>query len=259
MGLFDEASGHGHGIAAETQAVGAHVGDEPHRSSTGKLHPLVELLGHRHGFPGGKAQAPGGLLLKGAGFKGRKGGAAALFFPEGRHRQRLSAQDGLRAPGLFFALRGPPFAGALLQPQREGARPIALGLHVHQPVLPGDEAFDLSLPLRQKAKGHGLHPASGKAGLDFFPQQGGEGVPHDAIQHPAGLLGLHPTGINGFRSGHGLLDALGGNLVHANATGGSAVHPQGLGQVPGYGLPFPIGVRGQKDSITFGGLGLELF
>jgi len=50
-------------LTGEVDTVRTHVGDQTHRAIGAYGHPLVQLLGSRHGFFCTEAQLAGGLLL----------------------------------------------------------------------------------------------------------------------------------------------------------------------------------------------------
>ena len=64
-------------------------------------------------------------------------------------------------------------------------------LGVQGPVLLRLKGLDLPLPVVHHPGGHGLDPPGGEASADLLPQQGAQLVAHDAVQNPAGLLGVH--------------------------------------------------------------------
>jgi hypothetical protein len=83
----------------------------------------------------------------------------------------------------------------------------------------------------------------------FFHSSGRELVAHDAVQHPAGLLGVHKVYVYV----PGLLDALGddffGDLVEGHAAGLVVRQVQQLLQVPGDGLALAVRVGGEIHGV----------
>ena len=61
---------------------------------------------------------------------------------------------------------------------------------LERPVLAGGEGADLALPLHDHAHGDGLHAAGGQAAADLARQQRAERVADEAVDDPAGLLGV---------------------------------------------------------------------
>ena len=123
------------------------------------------------------------------------------------------------------------------------------------PVLLGDEGADLVLPLAHQPGGHRLHPSGGQPPADLLPQQGGDLIAHDPVQHPARLLGVHQVLIDGPGVGDGVVDHLAGDLVEGHPAGLVVGQVQQLLQVPGDGLPLPVRVGGQEDpAALLGGL-----
>ena len=58
----DGVAGGGNGLRRHVDAVGSHIGDEPHRLAA-DIHAFIEPLGNLHGAGGGKAELAGGFLL----------------------------------------------------------------------------------------------------------------------------------------------------------------------------------------------------
>ena len=193
VAALNEAPDGGQGLLGKAQGVGTHIGDEAHGTLALNVHALVELLGDGHGAPRGHAQLPGGLLLHGGGGEGRRGAAVLVAPLHGLH------QEGgvLRLPdhGLHFLRRfqlrlfavPPVVAGG----KGDFFRLLTQELGVQGPVLLRLKGLDLPVPVVHHAGGHGLHPARREAPADLLPQQGAQLVAHDAVQNPAGLLGVH--------------------------------------------------------------------
>ena len=85
---------------------------------------------------------------------------------------------------------------------------------------------------------------------DLLPQQGGDLIAHDAVQHPARLLGVHQIHIDGPGVGDGVVDHLLGDLVEGHPVGLVVRDAQHLLQVPGDGLALPVGVGGEEHFLT---------
>ena len=123
-------------------------------------------------------------------------------------------------------------------------------ISVQGPVLLGDEGLDVGLPLAHHPGGHGLDPPGGKTPADLLPQQGGDLIAHDAVQHPARLLGVHQIHIDGPGVGDGVVDHLLGDLVEGHPVGLVVRDAQHLLQVPGDGLALPVGVGGEEHFLA---------
>ena len=256
VAAHDKGLGRGQRLLGQAQGVGTHIGDKAHSSLSLDVHPLIELLGDGHGTPGSHVQLAGGFLLEG-GSDERRGGIAVLVLPlHGSHPEvrtlyslchsvhfRLAAQLHLLPLAVELRLEVPQIGGNPGQVCDEG------------PVLLGLEGTDLLLPLHHKPGGHRLNPAGGQAPADLLPQQRGELVAHDAVQHPPGLLCVHQVLVDLPGMGDGVLHYLPGDLVEGDPEGlvlGYAQH--GL-EVPGDGFPFPVRVGGQVDHVAgLGGL-----
>ena len=252
--LFHATAGCNNGLLREMDRVRAHIGNEAF---------LVKALGRAHGLAGGEAQLAVGLLLQGA---GGEGGHRATGGGLGLH---LGHPPGLAGRGLFEGLsvlllqkphRQPRFdgAGVLVKVRPRGD---AFASHVGEPcfksllmvlqpglqvpVGTGTKGQARVLPLHQKAHRHGLHPSGGEAVGHLFPQQGREGIAHQAIQHTAHFLGLHQVlvKITGLcqRPVNGLLgDLVKHQPLHRN------LGLEQLQQVPTDGFPFPVFISGQE-------------
>ncbi len=126
---------------------------------------------------------------------------------------------------------------------------------VQRPVFLRLKGPDLLLPLTDQPCCHRLDPAGGQTPADLLPQKRGDLIAHHPVQHPSRLLGVHQIHVQLPGGGDGLVDHLFGDLVEGDPEGLVARQPQQLLQMPGDGLPLPVRVGGQKDTLTlFSGL-----
>ncbi len=133
------------------------------------------------------------------------------------------------------------------EPRLEHLLPVLQpGLQI--PVGAGPEGQARALPLHQQPHRYGLHPSGREAVGHLFPQQGREGVAHQAIQHTARLLGLHQVLVKVARVRQRPVDGLPGDLVEHQALHRNLGLEQ-LQQVPAYGFPLPIFIGGQKKLV----------
>ena len=107
----------------------------------------------------------------------------------------------------------------------------------------------LLLSFVDQPHGHRLHPARRKITGDFFPQQGAEHVPDDAIQESPRLLSLHPVHIDQARALECSLDRLLCDLGKHDALEFPSGDAQDFLEVPGNRLSFSIQVGRQIDEI----------
>ena len=247
----DEVLRGGGGLVGQAEGVGTHIGDETHGALPLDVHALIELLGDGHGPPGRHVELAAGLLLEGGGDEGGRG-VALLVLPldagdgEGGVLHRLHDGVDLRLAVQLHLLL-PAVEAGLELPQVGGD---AGEISVQGPVLLGDEGLDVGLPLAHQPGGHRLHPPGGQAPADLLPQQGGDLIAHDAVQHPARLLGVHQIHIDGPGVGDGVVDHLLGDLVEGHPVGLVVRDAQHLLQVPGDGLALPVGVGGEEHFLT---------
>ena len=244
----DIAAGGSQRLVGDAQRVGTHIGDQTGQAHALQFHALVQLLGHRHGALGGHAQLAGGLLLEG----GRgEGGRGLALFPGVFHGLYFigPAVDGLQhLPHAAFI--GQLLLALFIAEEMGGKIPLLLAEgHVDAPVFLGDEGADLPLPVHHHAGDHALNAAGGEAGAHLPPQEGAELVAHDAVQDPAGLLGVHQVHVDVPGVPDGLGDGGLGDLVEGDPLGLVTVQLQKLLQMPGNGLALPVRVGCQIDKI----------
>ena len=228
-----------------------------HGASARDVPALVEPLGDLHRAPHGKGQTPRGRLLELRGDKRRRRALASFggldaddlpgrFLDVGSHAfcRRLRSQAGIGPVELQL------FAFERGQTRREGGRIARFQLRIDRPVLDRDEGLDLPFPLADDPQCDRLDTAGREPAPDLLPQQIGDLVPHQAVDDPAGLLCVDQAPVDLARLLHGGEHGLLGDFVEADAlenrSRGAGL--QGLLQVPGDRLAFPIGIGGQVDS-----------
>ena len=118
---------------------------------------------------------------------------------------------------------------------------MGLRFHGNVPIFFGNKGFNILLTHDHHACGNALHAPRGKALFHLGPQQRADFIAHQAVQHTACLLRIHPAHINGTGILNGVLDGALGNLMELNAARLLQIHAQHLAQVPGDG--FPLAVR----------------
>ena len=248
-----------HRFRRERHRVGAHVGDETDAALADVL-SLVELLRETHGAAGVEAELAGRLLLERRGGEGRGRVAPALLAVDrndpqlpapvapraGRCAQRpldLARLSLAREAELLDLL-----AAILDQLEREALRAVR-ALTLEGPVLPRHERGDLLLALADHAQRRALYPARGESPAHFLPQQRREIEADQVVERAARLLRVHELERQAARLADRLADGVARDLVEHHAVHVLAVEVAALGQdllqVPGDGLPFAIGVRGQ--------------
>ena len=123
---------------------------------------------------------------------------------------------------------------------------LELGLEI--PVTAAAEGPPGPFPLHQQANGDRLDPASGKPPCHLFPEQGGEGVPHQTIQDPTRLLGMHQLHVEITGLIQRLADGFLGDLVEDHPLHRN-LRRQQLQQVPADAFPLAVFVGGQQQLI----------
>ena len=231
------------GVLAQSDAVGAHVGD---------MALFVELLreAHRDGRSIAQTRA-GSLLERRCGERRVRGafgrglldvvdvpGASASesddAFDIGTHR--LSIGAGPRSSRVSecdrLLLGGSEEAGV----EEEEVR---------------DETRDLTFPFGEDAEGRRLDTASRETVAEFLPDQSGEVVANEAVEDASRLLGLTEVLVDGARVEDGLLHRLRGDLVEGDPPG--FLDLAGFGDVPSDRLTFAVGVGREVDLVGLGG------
>ena len=123
----------------------------------------------------------------------------------------------------------------------------------HAKVNVRHEVFDGAFALHDHAHRHRLHTAGAESAAHLLPKYRRQFEAHEAVEHPAGLLGVHQVHVNAARIFNGLEDGGLGNFVKYDALGLRNVEVEGLGQVPRNGLSLAVLIAREPDG--FGGLG----
>lgn len=106
--------------------------------------------------------------------------------------------------------------------------------------------------LDDEAKGHGLDASGGDAAFDVFPEERGDLVSHEAVEHAAGLLGVEQVDVEVARVIQRLMYGTGGDFVELDTLDVRILVLQELGDVPRDGFPFAVGVGGEEDGVHLG-------
>ena len=251
------AAGRADRLIRQMNRVGSHIGDET---------ALVQALGAAHRLPRREAQLAIRLLLQGAGGERRhrlphRGLLLNSIHRPGRGLNRLRQSTGLlfrQQPHLTAGLEA---TGAFVEIVTGGDTSatqmgqlglettigmLELGLEI--PVTAAAESPPGPFPLHQQANGDRLDPASGKPPCHLFPEQGGEGVPHQTIQDPTRLLGMHQLHVEITGLIQRLADGFLGDLVEDHPLHRN-LRRQQLQQVPADAFPLAVFVGGQQQLI----------
>ena len=251
----------------EGHRVGPHVGDEP---------LLVERLRNLHDSRGRQAQASARLLLQGGGDERRPRPAAVRLRG---HRGHLGVRPVqiLRQPARPGFVqhhdigRGELPVGPEVPPCGEAPAVDGTGGHdealagtgrggrLQRPVAGGHERHSLALALDDDAGSHALHPSGRQPGRHLLPQNRRDLVAVEAVQQPAGLLGVHepPIHVPGVRQRRP--DGVGGDLVeHEPAHGHLRRGREHFEQVPSDRLTLAVLVGCQIQLVGSGHQLLEV-
>ena len=256
IALTDKGSGICHGLVGKPQRVGTHIGNETQGALPCHVYALIQLLGDGHGALGSHVQLPGCLLLQGRGGKGRRGRAAFFAALNTDHRKGLSGDIINDLLYLQFVFQLPLF-GFTKIPGSEGTGfAQQLQQHIQSPILPGLEGPDLIFPVHHQTGSHGLNTAGAEAPTHLLPEQGGQLIAHNPVQHTPGLLGIHQVIVNISGMCNGFPHHPLGNLVEGNTAGSAVIQTQQFLQMPGDGFALPVRVRCQIHGV---GLGRRFF
>ena len=110
------------------------------------------------------------------------------------------------------------------------------------------ERLDLFLTERQDVECGGLDTAGGESVAHLFPNQSGEIVADESVEHAPGLLGFAEIAIEFAGMSHGFLYSFLGDFVEENALG--FLDTAGLGDMPRNSLAFAVGVGSEEDGIA---------
>ena len=126
---------------------------------------------------------------------------------------------------------------------------------LQRPVLAGGERADLPLALDDEPDGDRLDAAGRQARPDLAPQQRAERVADEAVDDPAGLLGVDEVRVDLARMGERLADRALGDLAEGHPPGLARRDVGRLGDVPGDRLALAVEVGGEVDEVgRLGGL-----
>jgi hypothetical protein len=157
----------------------------------------------------------------------------------------------LRGEDQALLVRG---RGQLLLPHLDEPRHerglLRLGgeARVHAPVLEWDECLDLALAVDDQSEGHRLHTACGQGPpLQAFLEERRQLEPHQPVEDPPGLLGVHQIEVDPAGFLEGPLHRVARDLRERDPVRGTRVGPDGLGDVPCDGLAFAVEVGGEPQ------------
>ena len=226
--------------------VGTHIGDES---------ALVELLGHCHCAAHRHVELPGRLLLEGGGGERGGRGAYSVFLLNGTYPEfgvDAALQEGA---GLFDGFEAAVEKGSD-QHSLRGIPGMEEGFYAVIWLRP--EGDDLALAVHHQSQGHGLYAAGGETGLNLPPQQRRELVADQAVEHPAGLLGIDQVHIYGTRGFNRVEYRVPGDFVKDYPAGAGRVESEHLGKVPGNGLSLAVFIGCEPYDVRSGGRPLQI-
>ena len=234
----------------DAHGVGTHIGDERHRAAIAEFKAFIEALGNVHRALGGIAEAlVGGLLERGRDER-RHGRAAAFLFFNGGNREWRALHR------LFERVGGFGIGDDRLLPsfpaRHERRRDAAFKDRLEQPIFFGHESLPFLFAFDDEAQGHGLDASGGDAAFDVFPEERGDLVSHEAVEHAAGLLGVEQVDVEVARVIQRLMYGTGGDFVELDTLDVRIFVLQELGDVPRDGFPFAVGVGGEEDGVHLG-------
>ena len=221
-------------IRSEIHTVGTHVGN---------VSRFVQFLSDAHRARGRESEPRGGDLLE---RRGRK--RAARRSRDFRFLYRLYAP--LLTLGFFQDALRLRFGLGLFRTD-DGKLFVLFGLYIgaHDPIFFRNECADFALAFHDDAQGGGLHAASGETVAYFFPNQSGEIVAEEAIEHPARFLRFYQFFINLARMRERFLHGLFRNFVKYDALGFFELDR--FREVPCDRFSLAIGVGGENHFCRF--------
>jgi len=232
----------------QADAVGTHIGDQA---------GFVEALGYAHRPLYVHVQLSAGVLLEGR--SSERGGRPALGwlyfnFVDLEFRSVAFVQKGFRTGFIVKAVGAFSFQQnglSLFVTDTEDSVDAEEGLSL--------EGHDLALALYHQLHGNGLHPAGTEAEFHLAPQYAGKLVTDQAVQHPAGLLGVHEVHIHQPGVIDGGFDCRRGDLPEHDPFGAVYGQFQDFAKVPADGFSFAVFIRRQPNSIGLTHRGFEVF
>ena len=250
--VFDEIRRRFLRFVRDAHGVGTHVGDEGGRAAIAELKAFIEALGDVHRALGGIAEAlVGGLLERGRDER-RHGRAAAFLFFNGGNRERSAFHRLFERVGGFGVGDDRLLAFYFPKLGLDRRRDAAFKDRLEQPVFFGHESLPFLFTLDDEAQGHGLDASGGDAAFDVFPEERGDLVSHEAVEHAAGLLGVEQVDVEVARMIQRLMYGTGGDFVELDTLDVRIFVLQEFGDVPRDGFPFAVGVGGEEDGVHLG-------
>ena len=191
--------------------------------------------------------------MQSGGGEGRRRVSAAFLFLHAFHHKRFVFHGVFQSLGRLGIGHHGLFAVDFCQIGLEGRGRGGGQQGLELPVLFGHKGLALFLAFHDKAQGHRLYPPGRNAAFDGFPQQGGNFIAHQTIQHAAGLLSLEQARIDGAGMFQSFFHRAGSDFVELDAFDIFGLVADNLGDVPGDGLALAVGVGRQIDGVGFGG------
>src|SRR5579863_2939 len=181
----------------DADRVGTHISDETNRTFFAEFDAFVQALRDHHRALHAETQFARRVLLQLAGGKGRRGVAAALFFVD-------SANDpvgGFEGAPNFFSVCGVVDFNLLFaladEAGVESGRLAGGEVRIDGPVFDLLERLDFAFTFDNQAKRDGLDASGGNAAPDFVPEERGNLIADEPVEHTAGLLGVDQILIDG--------------------------------------------------------------
>ena len=248
----DELARLGDGVGAHAHRVGTHVRDETDETAVLlEVDAFVQPLRDVHRALGTEAQIARRVLLELA--RRVRGGRVALLFAlrDADHLVLRGFEVGADRRRLFAVRDFDLFAVGLDEASGERLLRRAAQPDADVPVLFRYERLDLALPLDDEAERNGLDAAGAQTERKLVPDEGRHVVTDDAIEHPAGALGIVKVLVELARLLDAVLDALLRDLVELDAMHLELFSPELLGEVPRNRLTFAVGVGREQEDVAF--------
>ncbi len=180
------------GVVGNARGIGAHVGDQTDRAFLAHFDAFIQPLRQHHGALHAEAQLARRLLLQGGGDERRHRVALLLARADGFDDVIGAIERGHDRVGRLPGCRSRRHRRSILTSRaREHRRLLGVQIDVDGPVFLRDEGADLAFALHDHPQRDGLHAAGGESAADFIPEQRGNLVAHQAIEHAARLLRIH--------------------------------------------------------------------
>ena len=259
----------GYRVGRDARRVGTHIGDEADCSLFAtQVDTFIKALRHPHGALDVKAELARRILLQFAGGKWRSRrllALTAIHFPDrpvglldGRqdllcHRFGGNRRSADRRNSRAFAIDADEASREFRAFRRR------IQMCIDRPVFNWIERLDLTFALHDQAESDSLHTAGGESATYLIPEQRGDLVAHDAIEHTAGLLRVHQVAVDGTGIQERSLDGLGRDLIKGDAMDGALgrVVAQLIFKMCRDGLAFAVRIGRQVHSLCTLGQLLE--